>query len=141
MAMSSRLETMLMRLHAAQQRFHAGGSADELRELLATDIRWVVPGQNAIAGRYAGVEEVLRYFERRRELASQTFRMYVRDVLTGEGNHIAALTDGTAVIRGRQERWSTIGLYEFRGERLAVCWLLPLDAEQFDRIWSGDFDG
>jgi ketosteroid isomerase-like protein len=139
--MSSELETLLVRLHGAQRRFHAGGSADELRELLATDVRWTVPGQNAIAGSYAGIEEVLRYFERRRELASRTFRMHVREILTGEGNHIAALTDGTALIRGHRERWSTIGLYEYRRGRLRACWLLPLDAEQFDRIWSADVIG
>jgi uncharacterized protein len=139
--MSSPLETLLMRLHEAQQRFHAGGSADELRELLATDIRWTVPGRSAIAGNYSGIDEVLRYFERRRELAAQTFRMQVREILTGEGNHIAALTDGAALIRGRPERWSTVGLYEFRRGRLQACWLLPLDAEQFDRIWSVDSSG
>jgi ketosteroid isomerase-like protein len=132
------LETLLARLHAAQQRFHAGGPADELRELLAADVRWTVPGQNAIAGQYTGIDDVLRYFERRRQLASQTFRMHVRDVLTGKGNHIAALTDGTAVIRGRPEQWSTMGLYDFRRGRLQACWLLPLDREQFDRIWSAD---
>jgi ketosteroid isomerase-like protein len=136
--MSSELVTLLTRLHGVQQRFHAGGPADELRELLATDVRWTVPGRNAIAGRYVGVEEVLRYFERRRELASHTLRMHVREILTGEGDHIAALTDGTALIRRRPERWSTVGLYEFRRGRLRACWLLPLDAEQFDRIWSVD---
>jgi SnoaL-like domain len=139
--MSFELETLLKRLHAAQQRFHAGGSADELGELLDPDVRWTVPGHNAIAGRYAGIEEVLRYFERRRDLASHTFRMHVREILTGRRNHIAALTDGTALIRRRSERWSTLGLYEFRRERLRACWLLPLDAEQFDRIWSVDVPG
>jgi ketosteroid isomerase-like protein len=139
--MSAPLERLLTRLHEAQQRVHAGGPPDELRDLLAADVRWTVLGQNAIAGRYAGIEEVLRYFERRRELASQTFRMHVREVLTGEGNHIAALTDGTALLRGRPERWSTLGLYEFRQGRLQACWLLPLDAEQFDRIWSADVLG
>ena len=136
--MSSELETLLLRLHGAQQRFHAGGPAEELRELLATDVRWTVPGQNVIAGRYAGIEEVLRYFERRRELASHTFRMRVREILTGGGNHIAALIDGTALIHRRPEQWSTLGLYEFRRGRLRACWLLPLDVEQFDRIWSVD---
>jgi SnoaL-like domain len=139
--MSSELETLLMRLHGAQRRFHAGGPTDELRELLATDVRWTVPGRNAIAGSYAGIEEVLRYFERRRELASHTFRMHVREILTGEGNHIAALTNGTALIRERPEQWSTVGLYEFRRRRLRACWLLPLDPEQFDRIWSLDVLG
>ena len=33
--------------------------------------------------------------------------------------------------------WSTVGLYDTRDGRIAVCWLLPLDATEFDAIWSG----
>jgi hypothetical protein len=46
------------------------------------------------------------------------------------------LTDGSARIGGRDERWSTVGLYRFAGDRIAGCWLLPLDPEAFDRIWA-----
>jgi hypothetical protein len=53
----------------------------------------------------------------------------------GGGDHVGALADGTAAIDGREHRWSTPGLYRFAGERLAGCWLLPLDPEAFDRIW------
>ncbi len=44
-------------------------------------------------------------------------------------------TDGIAVLDGREQRWSTVGLYRFRGGRVAACWLLPLDPAAFDRIW------
>lgn len=39
------------------------------------------------------------------------------------------------VIGGVEHRWSTVGLYRIREERMAACWLLPLDAEDFD-IWA-----
>ena len=126
----------LARLHEAQQRFYAGGPADGLREVLTVDIRWTVPGDNPIAGTYAGIEQVLAYFAKRRDLASRTFRMQLRELLTGSGEHLAALTDGTAVLGGVEETWSTVGLYRLRGERVAACWLLPLDPPAFDRIWS-----
>jgi ketosteroid isomerase-like protein len=127
---------LLDRLHAAQGAFYAGGPAGPLRELLTEDVVWTVPGENAIAGRYAGIDSVMAYFARRRDHAGRTFRIHPGEVLTGAGDHVAVLTDGTAVIDGAEHRWSTVGLYRFRGERLAACWLLPLDAAAFDRIWA-----
>jgi hypothetical protein len=32
--------------------------------------------------------------------------------------------------------WSTVGLYRVRDDRIAECWLLPLDAAAFDAIWK-----
>jgi ketosteroid isomerase-like protein len=127
---------VLARLHEAQRCFYAGGSSDGLLEVLAEDVQWTVPGNNAIAGHYKGIDEVLSYFARRREIASGTFTMRTREILVGDGDHVAALTDGSAVLGGAEEHWSTVGLYRVRGELVAACWLLPLDAERFDRIWS-----
>ena len=126
---------VLRSLHEAQGAFYAGGSDDRLRELLTEDIVWRVPGDNAIAGVYEGIDAVLAYFAARRDQAAATFRMHPGDVLTGDGDHIAALTDGTATVGGRQRRWSTVGLYRLRGDAIAACWLLPLDPAAFDRIW------
>jgi ketosteroid isomerase-like protein len=128
---------ILARLHEAQGAFYAGGPAEPLRALLTDDIVWVVPGSNAIAGDYRGVDEVMAYFARRRELAARTFRMHPGDLLTGEGDRVAVLTDGSATIGGVERRWSTVGLYRLRDGRVAGCWLLPLDPEAFDAIWSG----
>jgi ketosteroid isomerase-like protein len=128
---------ILASLHEAQGAFYAGGPDGPLRALLADDIVWVVPGTNAIAGEYRGVDEVMAYFARRRDLASRTFRMRPGDLLTGDGDRVAVLTDGTATIGGVERRWSTVGLYRLRGRRVAACWLLPLDQAAFDAIWSG----
>jgi len=46
------------------------------------------------------------------------------------------LTDGSANLGGTEHRWSTIGLYRIAGQRIAECWLLPLDPRAFDRAWS-----
>jgi hypothetical protein len=126
----------LRRLHEAQGDFYAGGPPGPLREALTEDIAWHVPGANAIAGVYEGREAVMAYFARRRDLASRTFRMFPGDLLTGEGSRVAVLTDGSAQIGGREHRWSTVGLYELRGEQVAACWLLPLDQAAFDAVWS-----
>ena len=128
---------LLDQLHAAQNEFYTGGPGAALRQLLAPDITWTVPGDNSIAGTYHGLAEVLGYFQRRRDLADRTFQMRRRDVLVGGGNRFAALTDGFATIRGTGHRWSTVGLYEVTGQQFTACWLLPLDQRAFDAIWNG----
>jgi len=129
-------ERILARLHQAQGAFYAGGPPEPLHDVLTDDILWVVPGRNAIAGEYRGLDAVIDYFTRRRALADRSFRMYPGDLLVGDGDHVAALTDGTATIDGVEHRWSTVGLYRLREDRVAACWLLPLDAAAFDAIWS-----
>ena len=127
---------VLDRLHEAQNEFYAGGSGAGLEQLLAPSITWTVPGDNRIAGTYRGLEEVFGYFRRRRDLADHTFRIKRRDVLVGEGDRLAALTDGFATIGDVDHRWSTVGLYDVTGRQISACWLLPLDQRAFDAIWS-----
>jgi ketosteroid isomerase-like protein len=127
---------LLDRLHAAQNKFYAGGSDADLQKRLAAHITWTVPGDSRIAGTYRGLEEVFDYFRRRRDLADHTIQMKRRDVLVGDGNRIAALTDGFATIRGTDHSWSTVGLYNVIDRRIAACWLLPLDQHAFDAIWA-----
>lgn len=126
---------LLDRLHNAQNEFYAGGSRAPVEQLLAPYVTWTVPGENRIAGTYRGLEEVLGYFRRRRELADHTFQMKRRDVLVGDGYRLAALTDGFATIGAVDHRWSTVGLYDVIDRQIAACWLLPLDQRAFDAIW------
>jgi hypothetical protein len=127
---------LLDRLHRAQNEFYAGGSADALEGLLTPGITWTVPGHSPLAGTYRGLPQVLGYFSMRRDLAAGTFRLERRDVLVGDGDRIAALTDGRATIAGAEHHWSTVGLYEAAGPHVAACWLLPLDPTAFDAIWT-----
>jgi uncharacterized protein len=127
---------LLARLHERQGAFYAGGPEAPLRAILADEITWHVPGENAIAGTDEGVDAVLAYMARRRGLARGTFRMHPGELLIGSGDHVAVLTDGEAVIDGRRHTWSTVGLYRFRADGLlAACWLLALDQAAFDRVW------
>lgn len=132
----TRAVEILGRFHAAQSAFYLGGDAAAVRALLTEDVTWYVPGRNDIAGDYRGTDAVVAYFTRRRQLADRTFRMHPRDVLVGDGDEVAVVTDGTAVIGGVERRWSTVGLYRIRQQRVAGCWLLPLDADAFDAIWG-----
>ena len=127
---------LLDRLHEAQNDFYAGGSGAALEQLLTPNITWTIPGNNRIAGTYRGLEDVLEYFRQRRDLADRTFQMYRRDVLVGDGDRVAALTDGFARIRDVDHRWSTVALYDVIDQQITACWLLPLDQHEFDAMWS-----
>jgi hypothetical protein len=97
---------------------------------------WMVPGHNPIAGTYRGLDDAFACFRRRRDLADHTFQMKRRDVLVGDGDRLAALTDGFATICNVDHRWSTVGLHEVIGPHIAACWLLPPDQRASDAIWS-----
>jgi ketosteroid isomerase-like protein len=126
---------ILERLHAAQGVFYGGGDDSALRGVLDPEIDWHVPGHNAIAGTYHGIDAVLGYMSKRRALANATMRLHTGEILVGSDDHVAALTDGSAIIEGVEHRWSTVGLYRIREGQILECRLLPFDAEQFDRIW------
>jgi hypothetical protein len=116
---------------------YADASVEPVRVLLCGDVVSHVPGRTPIAGDHEGIDAVIACMPRRRDLADRTFRMHRRELLVGEGEHFAALTDGSAVIADRRREWSTIGLYRLRGARRAECWLVPFDQAEFDSIWSG----
>ena len=124
------------RLHGAQARLYTDGDPEAVRALLSDQIAWHVPGASPIAGSYHGPDEVIEYMLARRRLADGTFRMHRLDVLTGNGDTIAVLTDGEATIDGAQRRWSTVGLYRLEHSFVAECWLLSLDQAKFDDIWT-----
>jgi uncharacterized protein len=116
---------------------YAGGSVDPVAELLAEDIVWHVPGASPIAGDHRGLDEVIAYFERRRRLAAATMRMEPGELLEASGA-VAQFVAGSAVLNGERVSWQTVGVYRVDVNRRQIreTWLVPLDSELFDRIWS-----
>jgi ketosteroid isomerase-like protein len=114
---------------------YAGGSIDPVLQLLAEDIVWHVPGTSPIAGDHRGHSAVRAYFARRRELAQATMHMFPGPVLA-EGDAVVQLVDGSAELGRERVRWQTAGVYRLHAGRVAEVWLVPLDLEQFDRLWS-----
>ena len=124
------------RFYAVQRRLYAGDDvAGELRELVADDVVWHVPGRNAIAGDYRGLNQVLAYFNARREIARNTLRITSRGMLADAGR-VVHFADGEAVIGGEQRTWRTIGIFSVADGRIAECRLLPFDQYEFDEIWA-----
>jgi ketosteroid isomerase-like protein len=128
---------LVAELHRLQGEMYAGGPVDPVVELLAADIVWHVPGRSPIAGDHRGTDAVVEYFETRRRLADATMRMRQGETMA-EGDAVAQFVEGTAVLGGESVSWQTIGVYRLDGEhrRIQEVWLVPLDADLFDRIWS-----
>jgi len=124
-------------LHRRQSEMYAGGSVTSVVELLASDIVWHIPGRSPIAGDYRGVEQVVAYFEKRRQLVNATMRMHPGEVISTE-DAVAQFVKGSATLDDRPVSWETVGVYRVDVEHRWVreVWLVPLDGEQFDRIWS-----
>jgi uncharacterized protein len=116
---------------------YTGGPIEPVVELLAADIVWHVPGRSPIAGDHRGTAAVVEYFGRRRRLADATMQMRPGQVIA-EGDAVAQFVTGTAVLGGERVSWQTIGVYRLDAEhrRIREVWLVPLDADLFDRIWS-----
>lgn len=126
---------LVRRFHELQGRFYAGGKVEPLLAMLDREVEWHVPGESPIAGHYRGLDEVLAYFETRRERTTRTMAIEVRDVLAG-GRWAAILADGTAELRGRRASWGTVGLFRVEADAIRAGWLIPLDRKAFDAIWS-----
>ncbi len=128
--------SVVQRFYAVQARVYAGEvSAGELREVLADDVVWHVPGASAIAGEHRGVEAVLEYVDTRRRMTDSTFRV------TGHGmamigGRVVQLAGGRAVRDGEDVSWETVGVFRVADGRIAECWLVPFDQAVFDLIWS-----
>jgi ketosteroid isomerase-like protein len=135
--MSAEALELVAELHRRQGEMYAGGPVEPVIELLADDIVWHVPGENRIAGDHRGPEQVIAYFRRRRRLADETMRMRPGAVVCEDGA-VAQFVEGTARLEGEEVSWRTIGVYrvDIVTRRVREVWLVPLDGELFDRIWS-----
>jgi ketosteroid isomerase-like protein len=121
-----------------RREYEARAARDDgaLAEVFAEDVVWHVPGRNSIAGEYRGIDEVMEYIRRRRELADDgTFEITVHDVLAND-EHGLVIATGRATRGGKAVQWRAHGLYRFRDGRIAECWVLPENQYEFDKIWS-----
>jgi hypothetical protein len=121
--------------YAEQARLYADGEPDGVRNLLADDVVWHVPGASAIAGEHRGVDAVLAYMTARRRLMDGTFRVTIHGAALIAGR-VVQLAGGHATQDGREVAWETVGVFRVAGGRIAECWLIPFDQAAFDAIWS-----
>ena len=118
-----------------QSAMYRGGDAGAVRELLAPDVVWHVPGVSAIAGDHRGRDAVMDYFERRRAIAGGAMAIVAGERLVS-GDVVIQLADGEVERDGERLRWRTAGVYRLDGERVAEAWLIPLELAEFEAVWK-----
>jgi ketosteroid isomerase-like protein len=129
-----RTERVVRDFLGRQRAMYLGGRIEAVKDLLAPDVVWHVPGTSAIAGDHTGRDAVLGYFRRRRELCGATLAITERGRVT-YGDVYVAIADGSATLGGRQHTWRTAGLYRVADGRVAEAWLVPSDLAAFDAAW------
>ena len=128
--------SVVRRFYDAQARVYSGAApVESLRDVLAEDVVWHVPGASAIAGEHRGLEAVLEYFDTRRRMTDSTFRVTVHGAAMIAGR-VVQLAGGHALRDGREVSWETVGVFRVVDGRIAECWLVPFDQAVFDEIWS-----
>src|SRR5947209_11730063 len=66
------------------------GDVETLREMLAEDIVWHVPGRSSLAGTYRGRDATLAYFGRMDELTEGSYHAELGDVV-GNGELVVSI--------------------------------------------------
>jgi ketosteroid isomerase-like protein len=126
---------LMLAFRDAQREMYAGGAPGPVLDLLAEDVVWHVPGGSPIAGDHRGREAVLAYFLLRRALARDTMRIAVLQSMADD-EVVVELADGTMELDDAVASWRTTGVYRIEGGAIAEAWLVPLDLDRFDAIWS-----
>lgn len=127
---------LIAELHRRQAEMYAGGPVAPVADLLSDDIVWRLLGEGPIAGEHRGWDAVLRCFSARRELARRTLRMHPGEVVAAGREVVVQLVDEAVAVDGEPASWRTVGLYRVERGRVREAWLVPLDLELFERIWS-----
>lgn len=90
-------------MHAMEERLRAGyaamarGDGSALAQLLAPDAIWHIPGNNLLAGRYQGLDQIFRFWKKVAALSGGGMALEVLDVLANDER-------GAVFVVGRAQR-------------------------------------
>jgi len=113
----------------------AKGDADTLRELLAPNVVWHLPGQSPLAGDYRGTDAVLDLFGRTMELTAGTFWAELHGIVADDehtvGLHVARAERGGRTLEDRQ-----VLVCHLSGGKLVEVWQYIENQYLYDGFFS-----
>ena len=122
---------------AARRGFESfsGGDGAVLVQLFQPDAVWRVPGTNAMAGEYRGLDQIVPFLRRTRELTNGTYDVTLLWAV-GDDEHLVAVYRA----RGEREDREPLDieqalLVELRDGLWADIRAQPLDQTAFDAFW------
>jgi uncharacterized protein len=95
----------------------ATGDMDTLRELLAPDIVWRMPGRSAVAGDHRGIDDVLAFFGMMMERSGGTFRAELVGCAEVVPGTVCALQRTTGALPGGSLEATTVNVFRIEGGR------------------------
>jgi uncharacterized protein len=122
---------LVRRAYEAFQR----GDLDALRDYVAPDIKYHVPGRNQVAGDFEGVDAVLDLFRRVAELSGGTYRVELHDILSND-EHVVALARQSASNAGKSLDDIYSQVFHFRYDKISEAWVLFYDPYQGDEFFG-----
>ena len=109
--------------------------SEALRDLIAEDVVWHVPGTNPVAGEVQGLEALFDWFGRLRQATGGTFTLEEHDVV-GNDDHVVALSRMAAVKDGAPISVRVISVFHYRDGKQQERWFHPTDLAAWDRMLS-----
>ena len=112
----------------------AEGDAEAVRQMLAPDVVWRVPGHNPLAGEYRGPDGVLDYLVKVGERADEFSTTLVRTFVSDEG---AVVIHHAVGARGAKRlELDVMIMLLVRDGRIHLIQSVPTDQAANDRFWS-----
>ena len=103
-----------------------------LRSLVAEDVVWHVPGENAMAGEIRGLDALVAWLGRLGEFG---FTIREHDVF-GNDEHVCALSYIGARRPGVEVETRVTSVFHFRDGRQVERWFYPEDMATWDSIFT-----
>jgi uncharacterized protein len=128
---------LIRRFYAARAR----DDRDEVRAILADDVRWHDPYPPPHGGDLVGADAVIAgVIERAGELTGGSTRLELRDVIASD-THALALVDWSAALGGERMAGTEGAVYRIAAGRVVEAWFFPEDQGASDAFFGGGRDG
>ena len=113
----------------------ARGDLDAARTVFEPDVAYVVPGDNALSGRYVGPDAVMGYFARLGEVSGGTYRIVEMNWLVC-GDRVCLETRNEATVKGRSLAWDEAIVFEMPDGRKRRIDLYQADQAAVDALFG-----
>lgn len=114
----------------------ARGDMDWMREHLAQDIVWHVPGNNPLSGDHTGLDQVLGMFGKLMELTGGSFQQEIHDIVGGD-EHVVVLVSGRAERPdGRSLENRSVQIFHVKEGKAIEYWIFNEDQAASDAFMS-----
>jgi hypothetical protein len=115
----------------------SGSDPQVLLSLFAPEAVWHVPGANAMAGDYRGLEEIVPFLRRSAELTDRTYEVELLWTVADDEHAVAVYRARGRRPDGRSLDIEQTLLIEVRDGRWTDIRAQPLDQAEFDAFWNG----